>query len=123
MMRLFKISAAGAMCVLTGCGRMYLLPGHTEHNLDSPPAVVMHVGEREKAIQDGFLWWPVVVPVERVMRSDDPAVVSIDCPNKSSAFLVAHTAGNVKVHYYPDSLEEVTGESNQGFEVIVRSEK
>jgi len=77
----------------------------------------MHVGQREKAIQDGIFWWPlglVAAPWSTsVIQSDHPEIVSIE-PGDNSAFLVAHEVGSARIHYYPEKLG-----NNVGFRVSV----
>jgi hypothetical protein len=109
---------AGAFLV-SGCNRMYHLPGHNEENLRNPPDVTMEVGERRKAISTGLTLF-VLVPVW--MESSDPEIVKIELPDHDTAYLIARSPGVATVRY-PDRYDGPDDPPNQGFKVHVIPKK
>jgi hypothetical protein len=109
-------SAFAVMCVflpVVGCGELYYLPGHNEQNAASPPSVTMHVGERRLALRNGLnvLDMP---PPDLDLRTDDPHIVSVETPDKSSAYLKAVSLGATRVYYMPPDVKV-----DRGFKVTV----
>ena len=114
------ILGLGLLIGAAGCGRSYLLPGHTADNVDHPPAVTLVLGERRPAFRTGpsvpSLW--ADAPEQRDgqadrMHSDDPGVVAAEHPSDGSADLFAKSVGRTRVYYHWHLV------SDRGFEVTV----
>jgi hypothetical protein len=77
----------------------------------SPPDIIMHLGERREVLSNGMnpLDMP---PAASMIRSDDPAIVSVEGPVKNDAYLKANAVGSTRVHYLGNSTEH-----NRGFQV------
>ena len=86
------------LMLIGGCGRSYLLPGHTQENLSHPPDLVMHVGQSIPAAHNGIML--VAEPPWMCLSSKDPEIVTVEPRGEDSAVLVARAVGSARLNYF-----------------------
>src|SRR5947209_15597622 len=116
--RLFNLLAAVSLVqMLLGCDRAYLLHGHHEDNLDSPPDITMRVGERRQVFWTGIT---LMTPTPSDMAISDPhpsGAVRLEFPDSGTAYIRAMTTGVARLYYYRMPIS--ANEHNKGFQVTV----
>jgi len=98
----------------SSCGTYYHLPGHTEANSLSPPAITMTQGESRRILTAGLNRPILSLPPSIEIRSSNPEVAGITGGDWTVRLIAKHP-GEATVYYHAFNRSP----ENRGFEVTV----